>query len=124
MLERKIFYFFGIILFLFFSLRLYLMLATDTFSLVETLSWGGLTYMAFAIGYLQPQVVQKDERARYIKQKTMQYSLVTILFFFLLLTFLTQINLLVLTGEEVLSVLTAFSMFTIFTIWIFVAKRN
>lgn len=124
MAERRLFYLFGVVMFLIFSVRLFLMVAMDTFSLVETLSWGGMTYMCFAIGYLQPQIAQNDERAKYIKQKTMQYSLITILVFFLLISFITQTGILSLTSQEVLSILIAFSVFTIFTIWNIVAKRN
>ncbi|MBP1968344.1 Ca2+/Na+ antiporter [Virgibacillus natechei] len=124
MVSGRFFYSFGILLFLIFSVMLVISLMTSTLSLVETLPWGGMTYMCFAIGYLQPQVSQKDERTKYIKQKAMQYSLTAIIGFTLVLTIVLQTNLFTLTSTEVLSLLTGFSMITIFSIFIIVAKRN
>ncbi|WP_186579459.1 hypothetical protein [Aquibacillus kalidii] len=123
MASRKSFYFIGILLFFIFVVRLILFVMTDTFSISEILSWGGLAFMSFAIGYLQPQLVQKDERMQYIKQKTMNFSLFAIIGYILLLMIGLQTNLFIVTAEEVLGILIGLTAITIWMIWIIVAKR-
>lgn len=124
MVSRKFFYLFGILMFFILSVRLILSIMTGTFSIVEIASWSALTFMSFAIGYLQPQVHRKDERMQYIKKTTMHYSLRVIVSFIFVLTITLQTNLLTLKSIEVLAILTGFSTITIFTIWIIISKRN
>lgn len=124
MASRKSFYFIGVLLFFVFAVRFVLTIMTDTFSFAEMLSWGGMTFMSFAIGYLQPQLVQKDERMEHIKQKAMQYSLIATIGYIIVITVVIQTNLLTLTAGEVLGILIGLIAITTWLVWIIVAKRN
>ncbi|NPC92283.1 hypothetical protein HOO54_08620 [Bacillus sp. WMMC1349] len=124
MVSRKVFYFVGVLLFFNVTVRVMITIITDTFSIVEVLPWGAMTFMSFAMGYLQPQLLHKDERMEHIKQKTMQYSLVTTMVYIFFMMIGTQSNLLMLTAEEVLSILMALIVIAVWFIWIVVAKQN
>ena len=74
--SQRNFYIIGILFLLIFAVILFLRIATNSLSLIELLSWAILTYMCFAGGYLYPHFKQKDERARFIRQKGLNISMI------------------------------------------------
>jgi len=123
MIERKFYYICGSIMFLIFVISIIIMLGKKTFS-YSFLTLAGLSYMFFAIGYLQPHVANNDERAKFIKQKTMKHSLFIIMLLLFIITFLTQTNIIHLQLSDFLSVFVFLSIGIIFTLWMIVAIRN
>lgn len=124
MLSRNLFYLFALLMLFILFIRIMSIDVIGYSLVIEIVSWGTLVFMFLAIGHLQPQVNENDERTKYIKKKTMYYSLKIILVFVFALTIILQTNLLMLDSIAVLGLLIAFSAVTIFTVWIFIFKQN
>ncbi|PKR77162.1 hypothetical protein CEY16_10485 [Halalkalibacillus sediminis] len=82
-----------------------MMITLGEFSIIEMTSYMGLAVTSVSVGYLQPQVIQKDERMKHIRQKAMQYSLMAMLVYMFLLMFLLQLQLVGLTSFETIALI-------------------
>jgi len=121
--SQRNFYIIGILFLLIFAVILFLRITTNFLSLIELLSWGTLTYMCFAGGYLYPHFRQKDERARFIREKGLKISMIFVLGFFVIATLINQFNLADLKMEELFQLVVSMTMITIFTSWIVLSKK-
>ncbi|WP_164669863.1 hypothetical protein [Virgibacillus doumboii] len=124
MASRKTFLILGIMAFLLTLTHLSILIAAGEFSLKLLFVYGAIVYMLFAITYLLPQLEKQDERMKFIKQKTMQYSMIAVLFYIVLLTVNMTGEFVPLAAGEMLSLLMSMSIVTIWSIWIFMAKTN
>ncbi|MDQ0226518.1 hypothetical protein [Metabacillus niabensis] len=113
----------GVLFAFIFAVRVFMGLSTNSLSIVELLSWGTLSYLSFAAGYLYPQFKEKDERSELIKQKGMHYSMFFVLVFFIATLLGNQFNIFGLELIEMIQIVIALTIITIFTSWIIMAKK-
>lgn len=99
------------------------LLAGDGISLLS-LPLLSTAVIAFSMSYLHPQFRQKDERMRLIRYKGLFFSFFAILGYMLIFMTLLQFNLIAIDAIEVLHILSALFISTVFLSWVFVAKRN
>lgn len=111
---------------LFFLMGGFLVIAafmTQSAPLSETYTILSMSVMAFCLSYLYPQFVQKDERMQLIRQKGMFFTFFAFLFYSFTLNLLVEFEVAQLTASEVLNILTALMISTLFTSWVFLARR-
>lgn len=85
--------------------------------------WGALAFLSFAQGYLYPQFEQKDERAQLIRQKGMQYSMIALSVYFLVLIFGMQLGFFMLAAFDILCILVSLQIITLFSSWMILSKK-
>jgi len=88
----------------------------------QTFLFISITIMSFCLGYLYPQFKQKDERMRLICQKGMYVSYFALLVYYIILTVVIQFNFLTLTALQVLNILAALTIITVFLSWVVLSK--
>lgn len=119
---RIAYFIFGILFFcisgfmIFVSIRANEVLPPQTFLLIA------ITIMSFCLGYLHPQFKQKDERMRLIRQKGMYISYFASLVYYIILTVVIQLNFVTLTALQVLNILAALTIITVFLSWVVLSK--
>lgn len=91
--------------------------------LSETYIILSMSVMAFCLSYLYPQFAQKDERMQLIRQKGMFFSFLAFLFYSVALNSLLEFDIVQLTASEAITILTALMISTLFTSWVFLARR-
>ncbi|MBU9674477.1 permease [Planococcus sp. CP5-4] len=91
--------------------------------LSETYMILSMSIMAFSLSYLYPQFAQKDERMQLIRQKGMFFSFLAFLFYSFALNSLLEFNIIYLTASDAITLLTALMISTLFTSWVFLARR-
>lgn len=82
-----------------------------------------MAVMTFCLSYLYPQFVQKDERMQLIRQKGMLFTFFAFLFYSFALNSLLEFNIINLTASDAITILTALMISTLFTSWVFLARR-
>lgn len=85
--------------------------------------WGALAFLSFAQGYLYPQFKQKDERAQLIRQKGMQYSMIALSVYFLVLIFGIELGFFTLAAFDILCILVSLQIITLFSLWMILSKK-
>lgn len=123
MAMQRRFFFVGILLLIFFMMRVFLSIFNRDVMIVEIINWGSLVYMAFIISYLYPQFKENDERSKQIKQKGMYYTIFIILLTLIALNLLIQFDILVLSALEVVRILISLVIVTFWTTWLILSKR-
>jgi hypothetical protein len=83
-----------------------------------------MAVMSFCMGYLHPHFKQKDERMRMIREKGMFYSYFALLGYFIILMSLLQFDLIQLTAMNLLYIIIALTIMTVFISMTVVAKVN
>jgi hypothetical protein len=78
--------------------------------------------MAFCVGYLYPQFKQKDERMKLIREKGMFVSFIAIMGYFLIFNFGLQFEFFTLTANELLHILSALFISTVFISFVVLSK--
>lgn len=121
--SRRNFNIIGTLFVLIFAVRTVMGISTNSLSLVELFIWGSLTYLCFAAGYLYPQFKEKDERTQLIKQKGMQYSMSLVLVFFIAGLLGNQFDIFNFHLIELLQIIVALTIITIFSSWIILSKK-
>lgn len=96
---------------------------TGSAPLTHTYTILSMAVMAFSLGYLYPQFVQKDERMRMIRQKGMFFTFIAFLIYSFLFTTLLEFDVIALSATEAINILTALMISTLFTSWVFLARR-
>lgn len=91
--------------------------------LSETYMILSMSVMAFCLGYLYPQFAQKDERMQLIRQKGMFFSFLAFLFYSVSLNSLLEFDIIQLTASDAINILTALMISTLFSSWVFLARR-
>ncbi|WP_079710410.1 hypothetical protein [Paraliobacillus ryukyuensis] len=121
--SRRNFFIIGIVFVLIFVSRTFIGIYTDSLSIIEIFMWGTLSYLCFTGGYLFPQFKHKDERTQLIKQKGMYYSLLAVLFYFIILLLLNNFNILNLRIIEAVQIILGLTIITIFSSWVILSKK-
>jgi hypothetical protein len=83
-----------------------------------------MAVMSFCMGYLHPHFKQKDERMRMIREKGIFYSYFALLGYFIILMSLLQFDLIQLTAMNLLYIIIALTIMTVFISMTVVAKVN
>lgn len=81
-----------------------------------------MAIMSFCLSYLHPQFKQKDERMKLIRQKGMFYSFIAFIFYAIVIQTLILFDIVHLTGMEVIQIITALMISTIFISWVVLVK--
>lgn len=95
----------------------------NAFPPTSTYIMPSLGIMAFCMSYLYPQIKQKDERMKLIRQKGLEYAYFALLAYFMILMIILQFNLLTLSVLDVLYILTALTICTVFICMVIAAKK-
>ncbi|MGX1724877.1 hypothetical protein, partial [Bacillus haynesii] len=98
-------------------------LAAGSISVIELLMFGTLAFLSFAGGYLYPQFKQKDERSQHIRQKGMQYSMIALSVYLLVLIIGMQMGFITLAGIDVIRILVSLQIITVFSSWIILSRK-
>lgn len=80
-----------------------------------------MAVLSFSISYLHPQFKQKDERMKLIRYKGLFYSFFSMLGNMNVLLLLLEFRMLSLTAKEVIQILMALNLSTVFLSWVFLA---
>ncbi|WP_079529584.1 permease [Halobacillus hunanensis] len=90
---------------------------------VQTYTVLSLAVLAYSMSYLYPQFKQKDERMKLIRQKGMFYSFFAMMFYFIVILSILQFNIISLTAIELLNILIALNISTVFLSWVILARK-
>ncbi|MCU4793494.1 permease [Bacillus cereus] len=82
-----------------------------------------LMIMCFCLSYLHPQFKEKDERMKLIRYKGMFFSFFALAAYYLLFSFGLNLNVITLSATELLNILMALTMSTVFISFVVLAKR-
>ncbi|KAA6447316.1 hypothetical protein VSK91_09245 [Bacillus swezeyi] len=123
MAYRKSCYIIGGLFVFIFVVQMVVGIAAGSLSLIELLMLGALAFLSFAAGYLYPQFKQKDERSQLIRQKGMEYSMIALSVYFLVLILGMQLGFITLAAVDVVRVLVSLQIMTIFSSWIILSKK-
>lgn len=83
-----------------------------------------LAVMSFSMSYLYPQFKQKDERMKFIRYKALTYSAIAFVVYYIVLSGIIQFDILPLTSMDVLNILAALMIITVFGTMVILARRN
>jgi hypothetical protein len=81
-----------------------------------------MAVMSFSLSYLYPQFKQKDERMRLIRQKGMFATFVAMMVYFFFFNIGLQTELLFLSAEELIQILTSLVISTVFVSFVVYSK--
>lgn len=73
-----------------------------------------LAVMCFCLSYLSPHFLQKDERMKLIREKGMFFSVIALIVYLIIFNLGLQIEFFILAANELLHILTALIICTIF----------
>lgn len=90
---------------------------TPTYTLVS------MMIMCFCLSYLHPQFKEKDERMKLIRQKGMFYSFFALLIYFIVFSIGLHLEIIILTAGELLNILAALTISTVFISFVVLSKR-
>jgi nitric oxide reductase large subunit len=93
-------------------------------ALPQTYTLFALTVMSFSMSYLYPQFKQKDERMKLIRYKGMGFTFFALVFYYIVLSGTIQFDIISLTAMDVLNILAALTISTLFISMVVLAKRN
>ncbi|MYL36180.1 permease [Halobacillus litoralis] len=82
-----------------------------------------LSVLAFCMSYLYPQFKQKDERMKAIRQKAVAYAFTAVIGYLLIFSLLAELNVLTMDVTDILLLITALSMTTLFLLLVFLARK-
>lgn len=82
-----------------------------------------MSVMAFCNAYLYPQFKAKDERSKMIRERGMFYSYFILIGYLAIFMTLFQFTSLDLGGDQIVYILTALLIVTVFTSFVVVSKR-
>ncbi|MEI5922565.1 permease [Bacillus sp. TD10] len=83
----------------------------------------GMMIMSFCLSYLHPQFKEKDERMKLIRYKGMFFSFFALIAYYLLFSFGLNLKILTLSATELLNILMALTMSTVFISFVVLSKR-
>ncbi|WP_018922602.1 hypothetical protein [Salsuginibacillus kocurii] len=79
--------------------------------------------MCFSLYYLYPQFRQKDERMKAIRERGMFFSYFALIIYFFFFWTVLQFDLFFITARELLQILIALTISTVFLSFVVVSKR-
>ncbi|EEK85200.1 hypothetical protein bcere0010_11230 [Bacillus cereus ATCC 4342] len=83
----------------------------------------GMMIMCFCLSYLHPQFKEKDERMKLIRYKGMFVTFFALTAYYLLFSIGLNLKILTLSATELLNILMALTMSTVFISFVVLAKR-
>ncbi|MGE7890652.1 permease [Bacillus cereus] len=83
----------------------------------------GMMIMSFCLSYLHPQFKEKDERMKLIRYKGMFFSFFALTAYYLLFSIGLNLKILTLSATELLNILMALTMSTVFISFVVLSKR-
>ncbi|MEC2795027.1 permease [Bacillus thuringiensis] len=83
----------------------------------------GMMIMSFCLSYLHPQFKEKDERMKLIRYKGMFVTFFALTVYYLLFSIGLNLKILTLSATELLNILMALTMSTVFISFVVLAKR-
>ncbi|SCC07068.1 permease [Bacillus wiedmannii] len=83
----------------------------------------GMMIMSFCLSYLHPQFKEKDERMKLIRYKGMFVTFFALIAYYLLFSFGLNLKILTLSATELLNILMALTMSTVFISFVVLSKR-
>ncbi|MED1012613.1 permease [Bacillus mycoides] len=83
----------------------------------------GMMIMSFCLSYLHPQFKEKDERMKLIRYKGMFFSFFALTAYYLLFSFSLNLKIITLSATELLNILMALTMSTVFISFVVLSKR-
>ncbi|HEE9031701.1 permease [Bacillus cereus] len=83
----------------------------------------GMMIMSFCLSYLHPQFKEKDERMKLIRYKGMFVTIFALTAYYLLFSIGLNLKILTLSATELLNILMALTMSTVFISFVVLAKR-
>lgn len=119
---RMAYFVIGTIFFCLFTFFIFVGIMANSEPLPQTYMLFAMTVMAFCMGYLYPQIKQKDERMKLIRQKALIYSFAALVVYYIALTGIIQFDILVLSAMQVLNILGALTISTVFISWVIASK--
>ncbi|MFA9456788.1 permease [Halalkalibacter sp. AB-rgal2] len=119
---KRIFSLFGFSFIGFSGLLLFVSLFTSKPPLMVMYLFLAQAIMCFCLAYLYPQFKQKDERMRRIREKGMFASFIALMVYFILFIFGLQLEFITLNANELLYVLIALMITTIFVSFVIYSK--
>lgn len=83
----------------------------------------GMMIISFCLSYLHPQFKEKDERMKLIRYKGMFFSFFALIAYYLLFSLGLNLKILTLSATELLNILMALTMSTVFISFVVLSKR-
>ncbi|PFZ73462.1 permease [Bacillus toyonensis] len=121
--SQKYFVFMGII---FLIMGVFMILAgimTHSAPPSPTYTLLAMMIMCFCLSYLHPQFKEKDERMKLIRYKGMFFSFFALTAYYLLFSIGLNLKVMTLSAVELLNILMALTMSTVFISFVVLAKR-
>lgn len=114
----------GIGFLIMFGFMVFVAIMANAAPIPQTYLLFAMMVMTFSLSYLYPHLKQKDERAKMIRQKGMFYSYFALLIYYAVLTIIIGYDILPLSAMQVLNILVALTICTVFISFVILAKRN
>lgn len=103
-------------------ISIYLYNVTGVFEPVQIYSPALMTIIAFSSSYLYPQMRQKDERSKFVKQKAMYYSYIALISYLIILLWLLQFEMIRISAIHAVSLILFLTFGTLFTLMVVLSK--
>ncbi|MFJ8072274.1 permease [Peribacillus sp. NPDC096447] len=120
--SQKAFFIFGIMFSLLGGFLVFVSIMAGATPVFMTYTVIAMAIMSFCLSYLYPQFKQKDERMKLIRQKGMFYSYFALLFYYFVLLTVIQFDIVQITAIQVLNLLIALNIITVFISWVILSK--
>ncbi|AAU19094.1 MULTISPECIES: hypothetical protein [Bacillus] len=121
--SQKYFLIMGIIFFIMSGTMVFAGIMTHSAPPTPTYTVLAMMIMCFCLSYLHPQFKEKDERMKLIRYKGMFFSFFALTAYYLLFSIGLNLNVITLSAVELLNILMALTMSTVFISFVVLAKR-
>ncbi|PEK57272.1 permease [Bacillus wiedmannii] len=121
--SQKYFLIMGIIFFIMSGTMILAGIMTHSAPPAPTYTVLAMMIMCFCLSYLHPQFKEKDERMKLIRYKGMFFSFFALTAYYLLFSFGLNLHVITLSAVELLNILMALTMSTVFISFVVLAKR-
>ncbi|WP_242142406.1 MULTISPECIES: permease [unclassified Bacillus cereus group] len=121
--SQKYFFIMGILFFIMGGFMLFIGIMAHSAPPPQTYTLLAMTVMCFCLTYLHPHFKEKDERMKLIRQKGMFYSYFALLVYYILFSIGLQTKIITLSAAELLNILAALTISTVFLSFVICAKK-
>ncbi|MGG0717890.1 permease [Robertmurraya massiliosenegalensis] len=119
---RVLYFIFGLFFFAMGGFLLFVSFMANAAPNTSFLMMFAMGIMSFCLSYLYPQFQQKDERMKRIREKGMFFSVTALMVYLLIFNIGLQVGLFTLTASELLHILTALIICTVFISFVVYSK--
>ncbi|RWZ55126.1 permease [Halobacillus fulvus] len=102
---------------------IYAGIQSDSFPVSMVLTYVTFAVLSFCMRVLYPQIKQKDERMKWIRQKATLISFVGVMLYLIVFQFLYQFGFIQMDVDMTLSIIVSLSLMTLFLSMVVLAKR-